>query len=58
MTMIEAAVARKAALCAAALAVMLSVAGCAASSAAGPLASHGVDYIPAFDTSSSDNGQG
>jgi len=57
MTMIDAAVARKAALCAA-LAVMLSVAGCATGSALGPLASHGVDYIPAFDRPNPDNGQG
>ena len=44
IAMIEAAVARKLALFAAALALALSVTGCAAGSAPGPITSHGVDY--------------
>jgi hypothetical protein len=54
--MIEAAVARKLALYAAALALTLSVTGCAAGSAPGQITSHGVDYIPAFDAPYSGNG--
>ena len=49
IAMIGATVARKLALCAAALALVLSVTGCAAGSAPGSITSHGVDYIPAFD---------
>jgi hypothetical protein len=57
MAMIEAAVARKLALSAAALALVLSVTGCAAGgSATGPITSHGVDYIPAFDAPYSGSG--
>ena len=56
MAMIEAAVARKLALYAAALALALSATGCAAGSAPGPITSHGVDYIPAFDAPYSGNG--
>ena len=59
MAMIEAAGDRKLVLLAAALALALSVTGCAtgtAGSAPGPLASHGVDYIPAFDTPYSGSG--
>jgi hypothetical protein len=57
--MIEAAVARKQALIAAALALVLSATGCTAGtagSAPGSLASHGVDYIPAFYTPYSGKG--
>ena len=56
IVMIEAAAARKLALFAAALALALSVTGCAAGSAPGPITSHGVDYIPAFDSPYSGNG--
>jgi hypothetical protein len=56
MAMIEAAVARRPALYAAALAVALSVTGCTAGSAPGPITSHGVDYIPAFDAPYSGSG--
>jgi hypothetical protein len=54
MATMEAAIARKPAFFIAVLALVLSVTGCAAGSAPGPsaplpTASHGVDYIPAFD---------
>jgi hypothetical protein len=52
MAMIEADCLRKLVLLAAALALALSTTGCAAPGAtgvAGPVSSHGVDYIPAFD---------
>jgi hypothetical protein len=56
MAMIEAAVARKLALIAAALALALPVTGCATGSAQGSITSHGVDYIPAFDAPYTGNG--
>jgi hypothetical protein len=61
MAMFESVETRKFVLLAAALALVLSVAGCApgaAGSAPGPLASHGVDDIPAFDTPYSGGGRG
>jgi hypothetical protein len=60
MAMIEAAVARKLALFAAALALVLSVTGCAPGSASAPgsITSHGVDYIPTFDAPYSGGGRG
>jgi hypothetical protein len=61
MAMIEAAVARKLALFAAALALVLSVTACTAGTAGpapGSLASHGTDYIPTFDTPYSGGGRG
>jgi hypothetical protein len=44
----------------AALALLLALAGCTPGPAgyAGPLASHGVDYIPQFDTPFSGGGGG
>jgi hypothetical protein len=45
MAMFEAARARRLMLLVVAFALALSIAACAA----GPLGSHGVDYIPAFD---------
>lgn len=45
MAMLELVRARKLALLVAALALALSMMGCAT----GPIGSHGVDYIPAFD---------
>jgi hypothetical protein len=61
MAMMEAAVIRKLAFFGAALALVLSVTDCAAGSASGPsapgpLASHGVDYIPTFDAPYSGGG--
>ena len=53
----EHAVACRLAFCTAALVLVLFVTGCAAGSAQqGFLASHGVDYIPAFDAPYSGNG--
>jgi hypothetical protein len=48
MAMIEAVGIRKLVVLVAALAVALSMMGCAASGA-GPLSSHGVDYAPSFN---------
>ena len=60
IAMIEAAAARKLALFAAALALVLSVTGCAPGSASAPgsITSHGVDYIPAFDVAHSGGDRG
>jgi hypothetical protein len=46
ITRMEAAVVRRAVLLPVAFAMALFAAGCAS----GPVGSHGVDYIPAFDT--------
>ena len=55
--MIEAAVARKLAFSTVALVLVLFATGCAAGSAQqGSLASHGVDYIPAFEAPYSGSG--
>ena len=56
MAVIESAIVRKLVLYAAALALALSATGCAAGSAPGPITSHGVDYIPAFDAPYSGSG--
>jgi hypothetical protein len=40
------------------LALLLFATACTAGSTPGPLASHGVDYIPAFDTAYSGGGRG
>jgi hypothetical protein len=56
MAMIEAAVARKLALIAAATALELHVTDCATGSAQGSITTHVVDYIPAFDAPYTGNG--
>jgi hypothetical protein len=49
MAMLEAVGIRKLVLPAVALAVALSLLGCAANAGGGPLSSHGVDYAPSFN---------
>jgi hypothetical protein len=49
MAMIEAVGLRNLVVLAAALALALSMTGCAAPGAAGPVSSHGVDYAPSFN---------
>ena len=55
MAMIEAVGLRKLMLLAAALALALSMTGCAAPDAMGPVSTHGVDYAPSFNP---DEGEG
>jgi hypothetical protein len=52
MAMIEAVGIRKLMFLAVALAVALSLLGCAANTGGGPLSSHGVDYAPSFNPES------
>jgi hypothetical protein len=59
MSMIEVAVARRLAFVTSVLGLMLLLAGCTAgASQSGSFASHGTDYIPAFDTPYSGGGRG